>query len=260
MSDISNLVKAISSDLIKSEKLQHGFFTRQGGHSTGIYKGLNVGIGSDDDKQAVLKNRALVAGFFNEGEEKLTTVYQIHSPTAVHVSQEFKGERPKADAIVTNTPNLPIGVLTADCGPVLFADAKNGVIGAAHAGWKGSTGGVLESTIAAMEKLGAKRESIKATLGPTISQANYEVGHDFAQNLISLNSANSNYLIPSIKQNHFMFDLPTYIVDRLTKNEVEANWCGLCTYADEESFFSYRRTTHRSEPDYGRQISVLKLI
>ncbi len=240
-----------------STRFAHGFFTRQGGVSRGVYEGLNVGIGSDDQREHVLENRARVAARLGDCAF-LATPRQVHSPDVAVVEAPWApDEQPIADAVVTNRPGIAAGVLTADCGPVLFAEPQAGVVGAAHAGWKGATGGVLENTIAAMERLGAQRSRILATLGPTISQANYEVGPEFVDRLIALDPANRTYLTASKRPDHAMFDLPAYIVARLARAGVTARWTGECTYADSDRFFSYRRTTHRGEPDYGRQISAI---
>lgn len=256
MSDL----QPISNSELKQPNIKHGFFTREGGISQGIYAGLNVGIGSDDNREQVLENRSRVVQHFGRDSSRLATPHQHHSSDVLEVREPWPdGERPKADALITRNPEVVIGILTADCGPVLFADAKNGVVGAAHAGWKGATGGVLENTIDAMEHIGAQRENIKAVLGPTISQDNYEVGPEFVERLAGIDERNIKYLINSTKADHAMFDLPGYIVDRLTATGVNASWTGHCTYADEDLFFSYRRTTHRSEPDYGRQISAISI-
>jgi len=184
----------------------------------------------------------------------------VHSADVIEVREPWEeGYRPKVDALVTRNPDIAIGILTADCGPVLFADKENGVVGAAHAGWKGATSGVLDNTVSAMETIGAERQSITAILGPTISQENYEVGPEFVERLLEIHPDNKDYLIKSAKPGHAMFDLPAYIVARLTIAGVKAFWTEHCTYADEESFFSYRRTTHRNEADYGRQISAISL-
>ena len=238
----------------------HGFFTRKGGVSQGIYKGLNVGLGSNDDRAAILENRRRVAAFLGSRGDELVTVHQVHSPdVAVVTAPMGENERPQADAVVTATPDIAIGILTADCGPVLFADPSAGVIGAAHAGWKGATTGVLENTILAMEKLGANRADMIATLGPVISQENYEVGPEFVERLQAIHPDNRKYCKPAEREGHMLFDLPGYITDRLEKAGVNARWTGHCTYADEDSFFSYRRKTHRGETDYGRQISAIIL-
>ena len=249
----------VTAPALAGNNIRHGFFTREGGVSEGIYRGLNTGIGSSDEREKVLENRSLVASRLQVPAQNLATLYQIHSNSVLEIDRPPSGERPKSDALVTATPGIAIAVLTADCGPVLFADAENGVIGAAHAGWKGATGGILENTVVAMEALGAKRENIRAVLGPTISQANYEVGPEFVDRLAALDPANDRWLAPSGNEGRAMFDLPGYIVSRLQGFGIAAEWTGECTYADEDRFFSYRRTTHRKEPDYGRQISAICL-
>lgn len=239
--------------------ISHGFFTRAGGVSEGIYRGLNVGQGSGDNPDDIAENRRRVANMLGIEPEQLATPHQVHSPDVIAVSAPFAGERPRVDGIVTATPNLAIGVLTADCGPVLFADSEAGIISAAHAGWKGALTGVLENTIAEMEKLGAKRDNIVAVLGPMISQQNYEVGPEFVARFVQADTANDRWFKPSSRDDHAKFDLDGYIVDRLTRSGVAASSLNVCTYADEDQFYSYRRTTHRSEPDYGRQISAIIL-
>jgi YfiH family protein len=189
----------------------------------------------------------------------LLTAYQIHSPDVIVAREPFSGERPKADAIVTDRPGLAVGASTADCGPVLFADSQARVIGAAHAGWKGAFTGVLENTIAAMEGLGARRENIVAVLGPSIGPRNYEVGPEFVARFIEADASNDRYFVPSAKPGHALFDLNRYTVDRLTKAGVQAEGLGRCTYAEEDLFYSYRRGTHRNEPDYGRHVSAICL-
>ena len=239
--------------------IRHAFFTRAGGVSEGTYKGLNVGIGSNDERDAVHENRRRAALHLGAAPDRLLNPWQVHSPDAVTVSAPFDGERPKADAIVTKTPGLAIAVVTADCGPILFADPKARVIGAAHAGWKGAIGGVLENTIAAMEKLGAARGDIIAVLGPSISQTNYEVGPEFEAQFTAQDADHARWFVPSVKSGHFMFDLWGFTLERLATAGVSASCTGHCTYADESRFYSYRRTTHRAEPDYGRQMSALML-
>lgn len=240
-------------------RIRHGFFTRKGGVSEGIYRGLNVGLGSADERERVEENRARVAAFFGQPVSRLATQHQVHSPTVVTITAADDLPRNHADAMVTAVPGVILGVLTADCGPILFADAKAGVIGAAHAGWKGALDGVLENTIAAMEALGAKREQIIAVLGPSIAQPHYEVGPEFVARFIERNADYARYFIPSEKPGHSMFDLPGLTVDRLKAAGVEASSLGLSTYPDDERFFSFRRTTHAGEPDYGRQISAIEL-
>jgi hypothetical protein len=239
-----------------SPHVAHGFFTRQGGRSIGLYESLNCGLGSADDREPVLANRSVVVSHL--GARALATPHQVHSADVLLVEKPFeRNERPVADAVVTRTPGIALGVLTADCGPVLFADAQGGIVGAAHAGWKGATGGILENTVAAMEKLGARRERIVAALGPTISQRNYEVGPEFVDRLLGLDPANQAWLVSSPKAGHAQFDLPGYILARLAACGVTARATGQCTYADAARFFSFRRTTHRGEPDYGRQVSCI---
>ncbi|WP_428429648.1 peptidoglycan editing factor PgeF [Pararhizobium sp.] len=256
------LLSPVQSPLLSSRAgntIRHGYFTREGGVSDGIYRGLNVGLGSKDERASVEENRARVSGWFGTGPQKLATVNQVHSPDALIVDGNYDGARPPADALVTATPGLVIGVLSADCGPVLFADTEAGVIGAAHAGWKGALTGVLESTIEAMISLGARRAHIAASLGPSISRRNYEVGNEFVERFLEKDPAYAVFFTPSAREGHAMFDLPGLTTKRLTDAGVMAENLDLCTYADEERFFSYRRTTHRSEPDYGRQISAISI-
>jgi len=246
-----------------SEKLgdaiRHGYFTRAGGVSEGIYRGLNVGLGSNDARPHVEENRARVSRWFNTPTERLATLHQVHSPDVVTVDAGYDGSRPQADAMVTATPGLVLGVLSADCGPVLFADKDAGVIGAAHAGWKGALTGVLENTIEAMVALGADRANIVACLGPSISRRNYEVGAEFVARFLEKDAAYAAFFTPSQNEGHAMFDLPALTIKRLGDAGITAENLDICTYADEELFFSYRRTTHRQEPDYGRQISAISI-
>ena len=250
----------IQASELSGETIVHGFFTRRGGVSEGIYRGLNVGVGSKDAPSHVSENRVRIVHALGSNFSDVMTPYQVHS-AAVHVATKpFPldiAEKPRCDAIVTAMPGLPIGIVTADCGPVLFADAEAGAIGAAHAGWKGAVGGVLEATLDAMEGLGADRSRIIAVLGPTISQANYEVGSEFLDRFDA--HERDAWFVPSAREGHAMFDLPGYILQRLRRTGVQAAWTGHCTYADEPAFFSYRRTTHRGEPDYGRQMSAIML-
>jgi YfiH family protein len=239
--------------------IRHGFFTRTGGVSEGIYRGLNTGLGSNDDPGKVAENRYRVAAWMQVAPENLLSVNQIHSPDVIVVREAFSPPRPKADAMVTDRPGLAICASAADCGPVLFADPEARVIGAAHAGWKGALTGVLENTITAMEGLGAKRESIVAVLGPSISQANYEVGPEFVERFTAADAANARYFVASAKAGHALFDLNLYTVDRLGRAGVQAAQLGRCTYAEENLFYSYRRATHRKEADYGRLISAIAL-
>ncbi|WEX07889.1 peptidoglycan editing factor PgeF [Chelativorans sp. AA-79] len=240
--------------------VRHGFFTRSGGVSEGIFGSLNVGLGSSDSPDAVRENRRRVAAWMGAPAEHLVTVHQCHSAAVVVVDEAFPvNSRPNADAMVTRQPGLALGVLAADCGPVLFADGEARVVGAAHTGWKGALTGVLENTIAAMERLGASRERITAVLGPSISQENYEVGPEYIERFTSADAENARYFRLSGKPGHALFDLKLYTLDRLARAGVKAGTLGRCTYAEEDNFFSYRRTTHRGEPDYGRQISAICL-
>ncbi len=255
-----NAPKPVTASVFSDNAATSGFFTRAGGVSSGIYAGLNVGLGSGDDRSLVVENRRRVAAHLQVTPDTLLSPFQIHSTDVVAVEKPWgERERPKVDALVTNKPGIAIGILSADCGPVLFLDAHNRVAGAAHAGWKGATGGVLENTVSAMETLGAERDQIVAVLGPTISANHYEVGPEFVDRLTQIDPANDRFLTASKNQDHAMFDLPGYIVERLNQDGVTANWTGHCTYADEDGFFSYRRKTHRDEPDYGRQISAISL-
>ena len=238
-------------------QISHGFFGRTGGVSTGIYDSLNCGPGSGDEPGAVTENRRRVAARMN-GE--LVTLHQIHSDRTVAVTGPWQGECPQADAMVTATTGLALGILTADCAPVLFADPQARIIGAAHAGWKGALGGVIESTLAAMETLGADRARIAAAVGPCIAQDSYEVGAEFRARFTAADSANIRFFAASDKPDYFRFDLEGYVVHRLAAAGVaNVEPLGADTYAREADFFSFRRTTHRKEPNYGRQISVIAL-
>jgi YfiH family protein len=246
-------------DAVASAGIRHGYFTRAGGVSEGIYRGLNTGAGSADDPALVRENHRRVAEWMGVAPDRLLTAYQVHSPDVIVARDPFPGDRPKADGIVTDRPGIAVGASSADCGPVLFADPEARVVGAAHAGWKGALTGVLENTVATMETLGARRENIVAVLGPSISAANYEVGPEFIERFIRAAPVNSRYFSPSPAQDHAMFDLNGYTVDRLAAAGVTAAMVGRCTYADEDHFYSYRRATHRSEADYGRHISAIVL-
>ena len=252
-------VRSPELDAARSKGVRHGYFTRVGGVSTGIYEGLNTGPGSADDPAHIGENRRRVAAWMGVAPSHLLNVHQIHSPDVIVAREPFAGARPKADAIVTDRPGIAIAASTADCGPVLFADVDARVIGAAHAGWKGAFTGVLENTVAAMETLGARRDHIVAVLGPSIGPKNYEVGPEFVARFVEADAGNTAYFTPSAKAGHAMFDLNRYTVDRLAKTGVEAHGLGRCTYAEGDLFFSYRRSTHRNEPDYGRQVSAIVL-
>jgi YfiH family protein len=241
--------------------IRHAFFTRQGGVSGGLYASLNGGIGSRDKAADVAENRARMAAALDVVPDNLLTVFQIHSPQVVVVETAWPTEaRPQADAMVTARPSLAIGVSTADCGPVLLAEPEAGVIGAAHAGWRGALTGVLEATVGAMERLGAERGRIRAVLGPMIRQSNYEVGPDFITRFGVEDSGSERFFMPAPRSGHALFDLAGYIAARLQNAGIGAvEDLGLCTYADSARFFSFRRMTHRGEADYGRHISAIAL-
>ena len=240
--------------------IAHGFFTRAGGVSTGLYASLNCGIGSKDARERVLENRARVAAALGVAADRLATPYQVHGTDAVIVEAAWEpGKGPKADAVVTNRPGVALGIGTADCGPILLRRRQARVIGAAHAGWRGRIAGVAEAAIAAMVMLGARRERIVAVLGPSISQANYEVGPELVAASPRPMPANARFFVASPRAGHALFDLPGYTVARLEAAGVTAADMGLCTYAEPERFYSYRRATHRGEPDYGRLLSAIVL-
>jgi YfiH family protein len=237
----------------------HGFLGRGGGVSTGVLAGLNVGYGSKDDPEAIGENRRRAIEALFPGAE-LATVHQVHSADVVHAERPWpQGERPRADAMVTDRPDLLLGILTADCAPVLLADAGARVIGAAHAGWRGALAGVTDSVIAAMERLGARRENIHAAVGPCIAQPSYEVDEGFRARFIEADASNDRFFTAELSAKPH-FDLEAYVVHRLIAagiGEVEA--LNLDTYADSARFYSYRRATHRGESDYGRQLSAIAL-
>lgn len=238
--------------------LQHGFFTRRGGASSGVFAGLNCGPGSSDQSEIVRTNRSRVADALNVPPDHLLTVHQVHSADVVPVTGPLT-KKPRADAMVTATPGLALAVLTADCQPVLFADAKAGVVGAAHAGWRGTLDGVLEATVDAMETLGAARGDITAVIGPSISQSAYEVGPEFLEDFIADDPTNSRFF-GNGDGDRYLFDLPAFGLHRLRQAGVgHAEWTRHCTYSDPARFFSYRRATHAGEADYGRMISTIRL-
>ena len=240
--------------------LRHAFFTRDGGVSSGIYAGLNGGLGSNDDPQNVAENRRRMAERMGVTPHHFLSVHQIHSPDAVIASGPWAGaSRPRADAIVTRTEGIAIGVTAADCGPILLADPNARVIGAAHAGWKGALTGILESTVEAMEKLGAERGGTVAAIGPMIRQQSYEVGSEFVERFIDAEADNAVFFVPSPREGHAMFDLAGFIRMRLENAGVlMIDDVGADTYSDER-FFSYRRSVHRKEPDYGRHVHAIAL-
>jgi polyphenol oxidase len=236
----------------------HGFLGRRGGASTGVFAGLDMGRRDSSDNPHLAENEQLAVAAVLPGAT-LCTLYQVHSADAVIVTDAFSANRPRADAMVTDRPGLLLGILTADCAPVLFADQKAGVVAAAHAGWKGAIGGVTDSTIAAMEKLGASRDYITAAIGPCIARTSYEVDEGFARRFEEADPANERFFSGG-RSGHFQFDLEAYVAHRLAAAGIRrVEMLGLDTYSDEERFFSFRRATHRTEPDYGRQISLIGL-
>jgi YfiH family protein len=250
-------LEVLTSDLL--EGTRHGFFTRRGGASSGVYAGLNCGPGSSDQAEAVGINRARVAEAMGIAREKLLSLYQVHSADVVVAGQEGWRERPRADAAVTDQPGIALSVLTADCAPVLFHDPEAGVIGAAHAGWRGALEGVIEATLEAMEGLGAEAGRVRAAVGPTISQRAYEVGPEFFEAFMAEDPAHGRFFVGG-REDRFQFDLPGFVLWRLRRAGVgDAVWIGECTYSVPERYFSYRRKTQKGEADYGRLISAIAL-
>jgi YfiH family protein len=252
----------ITLDTLIRPGIAHAFFTREGGVSDGLYASLNCGFGSGDAPEKVAENRARAAGKLDVAPDRLITCYQIHSPAVVEVDQPWPREgAPRADAMVTTRRGLALGILTADCAPVLFADSEAGVIGAAHAGWRGAIGGVCEATLAAMAKHGARRERVAAAIGPAIAQASYEVGPEFPAPFLAEAPGNADFFMPSPRKEHFLFDLGGYL-------ECKLRGLGLGTVeraphdtaADDARFFSWRRTWLRGEKDYGRELSAIALV
>lgn len=239
--------------------VRHGFFGRKGGVSAGIYDSLNCGPGSNDAPDAVRENRGRVARTL--GAAHLLSLYQVHGIEVITVREAWENgaSRPRCDAMVTDRPGLALGTLAADCGPIMFADPEAGVIGAAHAGWKGALGGVAEATVAAMEKLGAQRDRIRAALGPTIAQTSYEVGPEFPALFLAEHRDNARFFTAAAKPGKHMFDLPGYVLARLQHLGIGAEWTGHDTCAERDSYFSYRRTTLAGGGDYGRNVSAIVL-
>ena len=238
--------------------VRHGFFTRAGGASSGVFTGLNCGTGSSDQTEVVAINRSRVAEAMGVAHVHVLGVHQIHSANVLHVNRPYT-YKPKADGLVTRTPGLALSVLTADCQPVLFADAQAGVIGAAHAGWKGAQAGILEATIDAMVDQGATRDRIHAVIGPTISQRAYEVGPEFLELFLDEDPQNSRFFIGGTGD-RVHFDLPGYGLERLRNAGIAlAEWTRNCTYYDSDRFYSYRRSVHNKDPDYGRLIATITL-
>ena len=250
-------LEILTSDMLAPVK--HGFFSRRGGASSGVFAGLNCGYGSSDQTEIVTLNRRRVADAMDVAPEALVGIHQVHSPDVLTVDAPLTGDKPKADALVTATPGLALTILTADCQPVLFCDPDANVIGAAHAGWRGALDGVLEATLDAMEALGATRENTRAVIGPSISQAAYEVGPEFLDAFMAESSENSRFFANGT-EDRMQFDLPAFGLHKLRQAGVgQAEWTRHCTYSDPDRFYSYRRTTHAKEADYGRLISAIRL-
>jgi YfiH family protein len=251
----------VAPELAALTGVAHGFFTREGGVSTGVHASLNLGFGSDDDRAAILENRRRVAERLGLAPGSLAIPWQHHSADALVVTEPWGDTAgPKADAVVTDRPGIAVGVMIADCGPVLFADPEARIVAAAHAGWKGALGGILEATLDTMEQLGARRERVVAVLGPCISQSAYEVGDDFRARFEAEDAANARFFTTGERPGHAQFDLPGYIGARLAAAGVaDPHALGLCTYADPGRFFSYRRATHLGEPSYGRMVAAITL-
>ena len=249
-------LEILTSDLLGH--VRHGFFTRRGGASSGVFSGLNCGLSSSDQDQMVRINRTRVAEAMDVPTPALVTIRQTHSPDVITVTEPLEGDI-EGDGLVTRVPGLALSILTADCQPILFSDPVAGVIGAAHAGWKGAKDGVIENTISAMVALGAVRQSIVAAIGPTISQPNYEVGPEFLEGFLSDDWGNKRFFSTG-DGDRAHFDLPAYGLQKLTEAGVgNSEWIKQCTYADEDRFFSFRRATHKKEADYGRLISSIRL-
>lgn len=246
---------------LRGPGLAHGFFTRRGGVSQGVYASLNGGVGSRDDAQAVSDNRARMAAALGIEAGRLLIPYQAHTPDALAVEAPWPSDaRPRCDALVTATPGLGLGVTGADCGILLFAEPRAGVIGAAHAGWRGALAGIIEATVAAMERLGARAKDIVAALGPTIAQPSYEVGAEFVAAFAAAEPGAARFFAASLNPGRSMFDLHGFIAMRIARSGIARfEDLGLDTYSDEARFFSYRRATHRGEPDYGRLVAAIAL-
>lgn len=248
-----------AKNLATLPNIRHGFFTRTSGVSEGVFASLNCGYGSGDDQARVKENRCICARQLSVEESCLVTAYQQHTADAVIAETPWPhDDAPIADAIVTRAPNLAVGILTADCVPVLFADNANGVVAAAHAGWKGALTGILEATIRSMESLGAERGYIKAAVGPSIAQPSYEVGPEFHERFITERADFAQFFESAEKSGHWMFDLPGFVRGNLEALKVpDIDLLGVDTYTDESAFYSYRRACHQSEKHYGRQLSAI---
>lgn len=252
------MLDVVESDILKNPDLRHGFFTNRGGVSEGVYSRLNAGLGSSDEKSKVIENRRRARTHLSKRELPLCTLYQCHSNRVVEVIRPWsEDQRIEADAVVTSEAGVIIGVLTADCVPILMADPEAGIIAAAHAGWKGALSGIIENAISKMEELGAQRSSIKAATGPSIQQASYEVGPELRESFVCLSTDYDAFFLPG-QDDRFKFDLPGFVEARLAAAGVrDSQISALDTYRDEARFFSYRRSIHRNEPEYGRQLSAI---
>jgi polyphenol oxidase len=251
----------LTLDVLDNIAVRHAFFTREGGVSTGLFASLNCGFGSGDDPDNVARNRAIAADRLGLGPDRLVTCYQIHSATVLKVDTPWRREEsPRADGMVTDRPGIALGVLAADCAPILFADAQAGIIGAAHGGWRGALGGVTEATIAAMAALGARPDRIRAAIGPCIGQDSYEVGPEFPSRFTALGAGSAAFFSPATRPGHFRFDLGGYIEHRLNRLGLAAiERAPYDTVADPERFFSYRRACLTGERDYGRALAAIAL-
>ena len=252
----------ITLDALDSDKdIRHAFFTRQGGVSTGLFASLNCGFGSGDDLDKVARNRALAAAQLDLLPDRLVSCHQVHGADIVTVERPWPREdNPRADGMVTNVPGIALGILAADCAPVLFADPEAGVVGAAHGGWRGALAGVMEATVTAMTRLGAVAGRIRAGIGPCIGQASYEVGPEFERAFAEADPDSPTFFVPAARQGHFFFDLPGYIAHHLARLGLAAvQESGHDTAADEDLFFSYRRACRRGEKDYGRGLAAIAL-
>lgn len=251
----------LQSDILNRDGLTHGFFTRKGGVSSGLYGSLNCGPGSADEPDDVAENRRRAMDMLKIDSDHLRTLYQVHSADVVVIeNREPFASRPKADAMVTKIPGMALGILTADCVPILFADEENGVIAAAHSGWKGTVSDIGRNVVETMEKLGAERSRIHVAIGPAISQESYEVGPEFPGPFLDLDPGSKRFFVPSTTPGHHMFDLKGFVHSRLERLDIAAiDMLENDTCAEEELFFSYRRMTKRGEADYGRQLSAIAL-
>ena len=255
-----NIPPFITAASLAHPGIRHAFFTRAGGVSTGVYASLNGGTGSRDEPEKVRENRNRMAAALGVSSERLLIPFQVHSADAIVVEEPWTGVRPRCDGIVTKVRGLALGVTGADCGILLFSDAKAGIVAAAHAGWKGALTGIVEATVAQMERIGGRRADIAVALGPTIAGKSYEVGAEFVERFVAADLAHKRFFTPSERDGHAYFDLPGFIGLRAQQAKVGSfEDLALDTYADEARFFSYRRMTHRGEPDYGRLIAAIVL-